>query len=710
MTAVSISALSGEATALAGAIRAHAPRAAEAGGFAHLLSVLCESSGQDAPLKDLLGALPADADMPMGEALLATVANLGFEAHRVSVPGEATGPWLLTGPRAEAPQVVTRDYAGGLWRHDPDGVTRPYTDRRAPKAWACWAFRSERYRHTTAAEQRQHTGFGWMQALLAHLKGLPTLLALTSLLVVVTALALPLLVSTFYAQVFALADTTPVPFFMLACIAVILLKRQLFALRARTLAWVANRLDYLVSTATFARLLALPPQILERANARNQAARLRSFEGVRDFLSGPVVVMLLDLPIAIAVIIFLAVVSPAIAGALALVVAAHCVLFWSIWGRVRVQTSIVADQATETQRMMIETFEKRSLIRECGLQDRWAELQIRKIAADQSAQTRLRLLGAASKSIAALLLNGGLMLIFVMSVHEIWAGRLDPTYLLGLLLATMVSLAPFHGLCLAVPRMEQVRKSIAQIDAFMQTPTEEDDASERRLPEVRGNLAFLNASFRTSDTRPVFVGLDLSVRAGEVIGIAGANGSGKTTVLKFAHGMIVPQMGALHIEGVDVRQLSAPELRRRIAYIPQEPTFLPGSLRSNLAFANPLASEEQLGKALALTGIGWAADLIDEPTPPVSALSTEFRFRFALAQALLIDSRLWLIDEMPNALLNGGLGDDLKRILKAAKGKRTVLFVSHRSDFLSLADRVVALRYGQVPRVSTPAQLFESVT
>ena len=291
MTAVSVSARPGMDTRLAGAIRANAPRAADATAFAHFLSVLCEHSGQDASLKDLLGALPTDADMPMGEALLATVANLGFEAHRVKAPGDATGPWLLTGPRAELPQIVTQDYAGSLWAHEADGTVRPYSVRRTPPSWACWAFRSERYRHATAAEQRQHTGFGWMQALAAHLKGLPLLLALISLLIVVTALALPLLVSTFYAQVFALADFTPVPFFTVACVAVILLKTQLFALRTRTLAWVANRLDYLVSTATFARLLALPPQVSERANARNQAARLRSFEGVRDFLSGPIAVI-----------------------------------------------------------------------------------------------------------------------------------------------------------------------------------------------------------------------------------------------------------------------------------------------------------------------------------------------------------------------------------------------------------------------------------
>ncbi|NBB65666.1 ATP-binding cassette domain-containing protein [Pseudomonas sp. ODNR1LW] len=710
MTAVALTSARPVDTALSGVIQANTSRPLQADGLARLLTVLCEYSGQDAALKDLLGAMPTDPDMPMGEAVLATVANLGFEAHRVSRPGEAVGPWLLTGPRTEAPEVVIQDYSGDLWRHKVDGSIRRYAGKPLPKSWTCWAFRSERLLHFTTVEQRQHTGYGWMRALGAQLVGMPRLLALTSLLIVVTAVTLPLLVSTFYAQVFALADFTPVPYFALASLAVVLLKGQLFALRTRALSWAANRLDYLVSTATFARLMALPPQILERANARNQAARLKSFEGVRDFLSGPIAIMLLDLPIALAVIIALAIVSPAIAAALAFVAAGHGVLFWYVWRRVRVQTSVMADRATETQRMMIETFEKRSLIRECGLQERWADLQTRTIAADQGAQMRLRLLGAASEAAAGILLSAGLMFIFVVSVYEIWAGRLPAAYLLGLLLATMISLAPFHGLCLAVPRIEQVRKSIAQIDAFMQTATEADVEVDRRLPEMKGNLAFLNATFRTSDTRPVFVGLDLSVRTGEIIGIAGGNSSGKTTILKFAQGMIVPQMGALHVEGVDVRQLSPQELRRRIAYIPQEPVLLPGSLRNNLAFANPLVSEERLHKALELTGIGWAADLLDAPVPPEAAQGTEFRFRFALAQALLLDSQLWLIDEMPNALLNGGLGHDLKRILKAAKGRRTVLFVSNRSDFLSLADRVVALRYGQVPRINTPAQLFESVT
>jgi ABC-type transport system involved in cytochrome bd biosynthesis fused ATPase/permease subunit len=116
-----------------------------------------------------------------------------------------------------------------------------------------------------------------------------------------------------------------------------------------------------------------------------------------------------------------------------------------------------------------------------------------------------------------------------------------------------------------------------------------------------------------------------------------------------------------------------------------------------------LASVELTAAVAALPrGLDTRIDADDE-----AMFLPDFRARFALARALLVNSRLLLIDEVPNSILDAGLGDILRRLIIQSRGRRTVMFVSHRSDFLSVADRVVVLRYGGAPAIVQPNAFLE---
>lgn len=693
-------------------IAAHANRRADDRElFSHLLSLLCITSGAEFQLKDLLGALPTDQDQALSDALLAAMANLGFEAsrsgtdpHKRRAGAHAT---LFIGPDERSPYVIAPDETGQVRVYGKLGWS-PTLDELQSIRGECWSFRREWRVHAASEDQRKHTGHSWIRALAEHMRAVAVPVIGSSLAITALAFAMPLLVAASYRQVFGLADIAAMPGFAIAAIGVVVLSKILLMIRARALAWLAIRLDYLVGIASFGRLVGLPAALSDRADAKDQTARLRSFENIRDFLSSPTASTILEMPISIGVALLFAVIAPSLSGVILLTIAAFLLLFWGVWRRVRVQMSVLADEATELQRVSIETFEKRDLIRECGLEDRWADMQLRKIAREQKAQAGLNLLGAVSETLANFLLSVGLIALVARAAVLVTSGGLSPSSLLGLMLAGVLVLAPFHGLCTAVPRFEQARKSMQQINEFMQLPQEiQLMAPQRRLPEIRGNIAFLNTTFRVADTRPVFVGLDLSVRAGEVIGIAGSAGSGKSTILKMTQGLIDCAMGTIHIEGIDIRQLAVGELRRRIGYVPQAPQLLPGTYRDNLNLANPLSTPEQQARVLTLVGLAAHLPMLDLPRAEDVEEEADFRFRFALAQALLGGSKLLLIDEFPNSLMSAELGALLRRVIQSARGKRTVLFVSHRSDFLGLADRVIAMRYGAVPQILSSAELLQ---
>jgi ABC-type bacteriocin/lantibiotic exporter with double-glycine peptidase domain len=96
----------------------------------------------------------------------------------------------------------------------------------------------------------------------------------------------------------------------------------------------------------------------------------------------------------------------------------------------------------------------------------------------------------------------------------------------------------------------------------------------------------------------VFVGLDMDIKPGEIVAITGANGSGKSSLLKLINGLYRPQTGTITIDGVNIRQLEPIQLRSYIAYLPQIPGFFEGTIKENLLLVNPFASDEDLKEAL----------------------------------------------------------------------------------------------------------------
>ena len=130
-----------------------------------------------------------------------------------------------------------------------------------------------------------------------------------------------------------------------------------------------------------------------------------------------------------------------------------------------------------------------------------------------------------------------------------------------------------------------------------------------RLDKMRGELSFSKVGLRyTSDTDPVFSGLSFDLKPGQILAVTGGNGSGKSTILKLINGLYNPQVGAISIDGIDIRQLNPQELRRQISYMPQSPRVFRGTIAENLRMADPLADENGL---VQLSQVDVATEMTD---------------------------------------------------------------------------------------------------
>ncbi|ALK08125.1 Heterocyst differentiation ATP-binding protein HepA [Blastochloris viridis] len=193
---------------------------------------------------------------------------------------------------------------------------------------------------------------------------------------------------------------------------------------------------------------------------------------------------------------------------------------------------------------------------------------------------------------------------------------------------------------------------------------------------------------------PVLDGLSFRVEAGEILGIVGPSGTGKTTILALALGLLEPRAGTVHINGLPPQQLAA---GGRVAYVPQHPAFQDDSIRRNVAFGidDDAIDDGRVRAALAATGLLPTLEALPQGLATRvgehgSNLSGGQRQRLALARALYRDPVLIVLDEFTSAL-----DDETERqlldVLEDMLAGRTVLTVTHRSDVLRICHRVLNL-------------------
>jgi ATP-binding cassette, subfamily C, bacterial LapB len=683
---------------------------------AEIFAALVIFSDHEFALKTVLGALPRSRLSHPESIITTAMANLGFfvadqPASRQAI--EAAGPVFLIRESSKGPHhvVVTGKDSRHCFRLESGIELVPFDLSGISPNSRVTTFEYRSVADPLSASRRGHTGLTWIAALASRFQTVWMTLAGISGMLAVLGVFYAAAIATIFSEVIGRSALDTLPLLAVGLLLIVYLDAKLSDLRSNILAWTANRLEFLVNAASFEHILKLPPFLSERASPAAQAARMRSFEGIRDFFVSPACPATMDMTLAPFYIAIVAMIDWHSALVVAAAMVAFVVVFVLGLRVAKVSISVVADEATEAQRMAIETFERLRTICDIGLQHVWAKRLSASFAREQAAQARLQKLGATVDAVSSSVFSGSIILLMVMRGLAVKSNIAGGVEVLAMTILGLRALLPFHTLCVSVLRIEQIRKSVAQVNEFKNMPTEFDRTKGReRMRDLAGGVNLVNVGFRAADTRPVFVALDLDVRPGEVIGLLGAAGTGKSIVLKMILGMMEIGLGVIRLDGVDIRQFSVEELRRRISYVPQQPSLLPGTIRENLLFANSLASDASLAEILKVVGldddVGRLPNGLNYRVTADEArrFSDEFRLRVAFARALLTNSKLILIDEFPNSLMDRDLGDILRRIIAEFRGQRTIIFVSNRADFLREADRVVELSYGGVPRIISGVQ------
>jgi ATP-binding cassette subfamily B protein len=270
--------------------------------------------------------------------------------------------------------------------------------------------------------------------------------------------------------------------------------------------------------------------------------------------------------------------------------------------------------------------------------------------------------------------------------------------------------APIQQLVALYNTYQQGRAAIVKLQELFATepdPAEAPDAID--LPPASGDIRFEHVTFGYDPERPVLDDVDLHIKAGETFALVGPTGAGKSTVVKLLARFYDPQKGRVLIDGHDVRTLTQTSLRRQIGNVPQEPFFFGGTIKENIAFARPGASDEEIWEAARAAGlddlISRLPDGIDTPVHERGvSLSSGERQLLALARAFHARPRLLVLDE---ATSNLDLRTEAKieRALDVLLEGRTAIIIAHRLSTAMRADRLAVVEDGRLVELGSHDEL-----
>ena len=555
-------------------------------------------------------------------------------------------------------------------------------------------------------------GFRWfIPALLKHKKVWRDVLP-ASLVIQLLALGTPLFTQTVIDKVVVHRTEST--------LLVIAVGMAVFMIFSAILTWVrqylvlhtGNRVDAVLAAAVFDHLFKLPPRYFENRPTGVIAARFQGVETIREFIASAAVSLVLDLPflfIFVGVMFWysakLTLIALAILAVISLIVAPK------FQRQLNHQFLLGArNQAFVTEYVAgMETV--KSLQMEPTLKERFSDY----LAEYLSASFQTRQLANTYNTAAATLEQLMSLLILVFGAYTVMT---DTEFTIGMLVAFQMFAGrlsqPMMRLVGLWQQFQQARLSVERLGDVMNAPPEPYTVIPNRMNEGKGRIEIDGLAFRYSEKHPyLYRDFDLTVPPGSTVAIMGPSGSGKSTLAKLLQAFYQPSDGRIKLDGADIQNLSANELRHYFGVVPQETVLFSGSIYDNRLAANPHATFERIVQACKLAEVHEAIENLPngyqtEIGERGVGLSGGQRQRLAIARALLKRPKILIFDEATSAL-DAQTAERFADTINHLRGKVTMLFITHAlpknlfvDEVVKIGERVTVLSEEHADKPSQP--------
>jgi ATP-binding cassette, subfamily B, bacterial HlyB/CyaB len=552
--------------------------------------------------------------------------------------------------------------------------------------------------------------FSWfIPAIVKHRKLLGEAL-LISLFLQLFALVSPLFMQVIMDKVLVHRGLTTLDVLVIGLLVVVVFESVLTLLRSYVFSHTTSRIDVELGARLFRHLLHLPLAYFQARRVGDSVARVRELENIRSFLTGNALTLVLDVLFSV---VFIAVMF-SYSTTLTLIVLASLPLYVGlsllIVPVLRARLNEKFARGAENQSLLVETVTGIQTVKAGALEPQLCKRWDEQLAAYVSAAFRTQTLAQAG--------HEGVNLIGkIVNAATLWFGAhlvMDGQLSVGMFVAFNMFAGRVAQPIMRIAQMwtdfQQTGISMQRLADVLNTRTELPSHSASPLPRLQGRVTLDGVTFRyRSDAQPVLHGLSLDVAPGEVIGIVGRSGSGKSTLTKLVQRLYVPEAGRVLVDGHDIAQVDAAQLRRQIGVVLQENLLFARSVRENIAIADPAAPLEAVMHAAQLAGAHEFISELPEGYDTVvgeqgSGLSGGQRQRIAIARALFNNPRVLIFDEATSAL-DYESEAIIQRNMRAICQGRTVFIIAHRLSAVRHAHRIIAMDRGHIVEMGSHDEL-----
>ncbi|MCX5949269.1 MAG: ABC transporter ATP-binding protein [Cyanobacteria bacterium] len=294
----------------------------------------------------------------------------------------------------------------------------------------------------------------------------------------------------------------------------------------------------------------------------------------------------------------------------------------------------------------------------------------------------------------------GILAVLVIGAVRIQAGGLDAQGFATFMTALLMLIDPISHLTTNFNDFQQGQASLRRLRAIESEPVEPPDRpGARSLGQVQGRLVLDGVSFGYAAGQPVLHGLDLEIEPGQMVALVGPSGAGKSTLFSLLLRFNTAQQGRVLLDGQDLAELQARELRQAIALVPQQSSVFSGTVAEMIAFGRPASRDQVKAAAYLANASAFIEALPHGYDSRIEERGNNFSGgqlqRLAIARAVLGNPAILLLDEATSAL-DAEAEATVQQGLDQAMAGRTVLVIAHRLSTVQEADRILVLEAGRI--------------